>query len=233
MGSYAIIGGSRGIGRQMVEQLAAQGHQVLVYSRTAPVGTNHGNVEWHEWDVRYEDWSNCPLPESLDGLAYCPGTINLKPFHRISIQEFKDEFELNYFGAVRAIQHFLPLLKQSERASVVLFSTVAVSQGMPFHSGIASAKGAIEGLARSLAAEYAPRIRFNVVAPSLTETSLAERLLSTEDKKRASAERHPLKRIGTPEELAASATWLLSGPSTWMTAQVLHVDGGMSSVRTI
>jgi 3-oxoacyl-[acyl-carrier protein] reductase len=233
MARYAVIGGSKGIGRQLVHQLAGQGHQVLVYSRTQPTDIDALNISWHEWDVRNEDWGACPLPESLDGLAYCPGTINLKPFHRTSIHEFKDEFELNFFGAVKAIHHLLPLLKQSERASVVLFSTVAVSQGMPFHSGIASAKGAVEGLARSLAAEYAPRIRFNVVAPSLTNTGLAERLLSTEEKKQASAERHPLKRVGTPEELAASATWLLTGESTWMTAQVVHVDGGMSSIRTI
>jgi NAD(P)-dependent dehydrogenase (short-subunit alcohol dehydrogenase family) len=166
-------------------------------------------------------------------MVYSPGTINLKPFHRTSIADFKEEFEVNYFGAVKAIQHFLPILKKSESASVVLFSTVAVSQGMPFHSGIASAKGAIEGLARSLAAEYAPKIRFNVVAPSLTDTELASRLLGTDEKRRASAERHPLKRVGSAEELAASATWLLTGSSAWMTAQVLHVDGGMSRVRTI
>jgi NAD(P)-dependent dehydrogenase (short-subunit alcohol dehydrogenase family) len=167
----------------------------------------------------------------LDGVVYCPGSINLKPFHRITDQEFIEEFNLNVLGAVRVVRTVLPLLKNSSQSSIVFFSTIAVQQGMPFHASIATAKGALEGLTRSLAAEYAPKIRVNCIAPSLTNTPLASRLLSTDEKKKASDERHPLKRIGEPEDLANLAAFLLSPQSSWITGQVIHVDGGLSSIR--
>jgi NAD(P)-dependent dehydrogenase (short-subunit alcohol dehydrogenase family) len=165
-------------------------------------------------------------------LVYCPGTINLKPFHRIAISDFQNEMDINFFGAVRVLQACLKGLKKSDSASVVLFSTVAVQTGMGFHAGIASAKGAVEGLTRSLAAEWAPsKIRVNSIAPSLTDTPLASNLLSTPEKKEASDKRHPLGRIGSPEDLANAAFYLLSENSSWMTGQILHLDGGMSSLK--
>ncbi|NBR83602.1 MAG: SDR family oxidoreductase, partial [Flavobacteriia bacterium] len=131
------------------------------------------------------------------------------------------------------IQKALPALKKGSNPSVVLFSTVAVQTGMPFHSGIASAKGAVEGLVRSLAAEYAPHIRFNAIAPSLVDTPLAEGLLNNEKKRENSALRHPLKRIGSAAELAEAAAYLMSDRSSWITGQIICVDGGMSSLRTL
>jgi NAD(P)-dependent dehydrogenase (short-subunit alcohol dehydrogenase family) len=156
----------------------------------------------------------------------------LKPFHRISISDFQKEMDINFFGAVRVLQACLKGLKKSDTASVVLFSTVAVQTGMGFHAGIASAKGAVEGLSRSLAAEWAPsKIRVNTIAPSLTDTPLASSLLSTPDKKESSDKRHPLGRVGTPEDIAKAASYLLSEDSSWMTGQILHLDGGMSSLK--
>jgi NAD(P)-dependent dehydrogenase (short-subunit alcohol dehydrogenase family) len=172
------------------------------------------------------------LPEVIDGVVYCPGTINLKPFHRISIAEFQKEMDVNFFGAVRVLQACLKGLKKSESPAVVLYSTVAVQTGMGFHAGIASAKGAVEGLTRSLAAEWAPsKIRVNAIAPSLTETPLASALLSTPEKKEASDKRHPLGRVGSPEDIAEATFFLLSPKSSWMTGQILHLDGGMSNLK--
>jgi NAD(P)-dependent dehydrogenase (short-subunit alcohol dehydrogenase family) len=139
---------------------------------------------------------------------------------------------LQVVGAVKAIQGILPNLKQAENASVVLFSTVAVQSGFNFHTQVSASKGAIEGLTRALAAELAPGIRVNCIAPSLTDTPLAGKLLNSDEKKEANAQRHPLKRIGTPSDIASMAAFLLSGASSWMTGQVLHVDGGMSSIRS-
>jgi NAD(P)-dependent dehydrogenase (short-subunit alcohol dehydrogenase family) len=167
-------------------------------------------------------------------LVYCPGTINLKPFHRFSIEDFQKDYEVNVLGAIKVLQACLKGLKKSESASVVLFSTVAVQVGLGFHSSISSAKGAVEGLAKSLAAEWAPnKIRVNVVAPSLTDTPLASALLGNEDKKEASNKRHPLGRYGQPEDIAGAAVFLLSTDASWMTGQVLHLDGGMSSVKSM
>ena len=134
-------------------------------------------------------------------------------------------------GAVKIIQQLLPALKKAEAPSVVFFSTVAVQTGMPFHASIAAAKGAVEGLARSLAAELAPKIRVNCIAPSLVQTSLAEKLVNTPEKIEAGGKRHALQRIGQPNDIAAMAEFLLSDKAGWITGQVLHIDGGMSTLK--
>ncbi len=230
--TYVIIGGNSGIGRAFVQREAQRGNQVIAYARNAADTGDIPNVEYHNYNAT-DFSSKVTLPEAIDGLMYMPGTIQLKPFHRLSIESFKEEMEINLFGAIHIIQQALPALKKGQHPGVVLFSTVAVQTGMPFHSGIAAAKGAIEGLVRSLAAEYAPAIRFNAIAPSLTDTQLAQPLLNNEKKRESSALRHPLKRIGQPEELAAAASFLLSEEAAWITGQVLGVDGGMSNLRPL
>lgn len=167
----------------------------------------------------------------LDGLLYFPGTINLKPFHRLSIDDFKTELDIHVFGAINCIQHYLPQLKQADQSAVVLMSSVAATTGMTFHASVSLVKGALESLTRSLAAEYAPKIRFNAVAPSLTQTPMADRLTATEEKIQQAGERHPLKRIGQPEDLAQTIAFLVSEQASWITGQVLHVDGGMGVLK--
>lgn len=222
--NIVIIGGNSGIGRSIIEKLNVLGANVFPYHRS-------GEGESH-LDVTQKFDSIAGLPEVIDGLVYCPGTISLKPFHRFSIEDFQRDYEVNVLGAVKVLQACMKGLKKSESASVVLFSTVAVQVGLGFHSSISSAKGAVEGLAKSLAAEWAPnKIRVNVVAPSLTDTPLASALLGNEDKKEASNKRHPLGRYGQPEDIAGAAVFLLSQDAAWMTGQVLHLDGGMSSVK--
>ncbi|MCS5489776.1 SDR family NAD(P)-dependent oxidoreductase [Algoriphagus limi] len=222
--NIVIIGGNSGIGKALAETCQALGSNLFLYSKSGE-GTTALDTS--------ADFEEMPgLPEVIDGLIYTPGTINLKPFHRISMEDFRQEMEVNFFGAVRVLQACLKGLKRSKDASVVLFSTVAVQTGMGFHAGIASAKGAIEGLTRSLAAEWAPyHIRVNAIAPSLTDTPLASALLSTDDKRDASNKRHPLGRFGKPEDIAQAAKYLLSNESSWMTGQILHVDGGMSNLK--
>lgn len=230
MGNYLIVGGTSGIGNEVTKQLLNEGHSVWVTGREEK-NLNGLNVDFQKWDA--ENTSDLELPEVLDGLVYAPGTIQLKPFHRISDDAFRSEMQINFFAAAQVIQQSLNALKKSDNASVVCFSTVAVSQGMPFHSSIASAKGAVEGLIRSLAAEYAPSIRFNAIAPSLVDTPLASRLLSSDDKRESSNKRHPLKRVGSVEDLSNAVVFLLSDKSAWVTGQVWGVDGGMSSVRPL
>lgn len=222
--NVVIIGGNSGIGKVILEKLSEMGAKVYDYSSS-------GEGE-QKLDVT-EDFDVIPnLPEVIDGLVYCPGTISLKPFHRFTIEDFQKDYNVNVLGAVRVLQACLKGLKKSDSAAVVLFSTVAVGIGLGFHSSISSAKGAVEGLAKSLAAEWAPnKIRVNVVAPSLTDTPLASQLLGTEDKKEASKKRHPLGRYGQPEDIAMAAIYLLSDNASWMTGQVLHLDGGLSSLR--
>lgn len=222
--NIVLIGGNSGIGKATATILREAGANLFLYSKS-------GN-DTTELDVS-TDFSEIPdLPEVIDGVVYCPGTINLKPFHRISIADFQKEMDINFFGAVRVLQACLKGLKKSSAPSVVLYSTVAVQTGMGFHAGIASAKGAIEGLTRSLAAEWAPnKIRVNAIAPSLTETPLASTLLSTPEKKEASDKRHPLGRIGNSADIAEATVFLLSPKSSWMTGQILHIDGGMSNLK--
>lgn len=228
-----IIGGSSGIGFEIVKQMASEDHQVIVASRHSGPLDELDHVRHIPLDVRQAAFELTGLPDTLQGLVYCPGSINLKPFQRLTVQDFEDDFRINLLGAVGVLQNCLTRLKKSSQgASVVMFSTVAVQTGMPFHASIASAKGAVEGLVRSLAAEWAPRIRINAIAPSLTDTQMARDLLSSPEKRKASAERHPLKRIAQPAEMANLAVYLLSEPAAWITGQVFHVDGGMSAVRT-
>lgn len=227
-GKYLIIGGTSGIGLALTQQLIERRHEVWTASRRL---TGEPRAYHLAFDALTGDAAALALPDALDGFAYCPGSINLKPFHRLSDAEFLDDFQLNVLSAVRCTRALLPKLKASPRASIVFFSTVAASQGMPFHASISAAKGALEGITRSLAAEFAPVIRVNAVAPSLTDTPLAGRLLTSEEKRKASGDRHPLRRVGNADDIATAARFLLTPDSAWVTGQILAVDGGMSSVR--
>lgn len=231
-GTYVIAGGSGGIGLEIARQLAASAAHVQVWSRT-PGGLKQHDVVRH---VACDFTADAPLPaapDQLQGAVYCPGSITLRSFRSLTVADFHKDLEINLLGAVRFLQAIQPKLSgvESRPASVVLFSTVAVAQGMPMHASIAAAKGAVEGLARSLAAEWAPKVRVNVIAPALTDTPLATRLLSSPEKREAMAARYPLKRIGTAAEAAALARFLLSDESGWITGQVLHPDGGLSTLR--
>lgn len=233
---YLVIGCSSGIGLATAKRLIASGHHVFGVSRNAPE-ENIGQHFYHlPFDVLEEDYNALAefLPPALDGLVYCPGTITLKPFSRLSRQDFLNDYEINVVAAARCMQAALPALKKGAPASVVLFSTVAAAVGMNFHASIAAAKAGVEGLALSVAAEFASlEIRVNVIAPSITQTPLAQNLLSTDDKIKASANRHPIKKIGDPDKLAAAAAYLLSNDAGWVTGQVFAVDGGLSSLRPL
>ncbi len=229
---YLVVGGTSGIGRALTEQLTKRGDEVMVASRNTPEPNDLVDAKHLSFDARSSDALDIDW-DTLDGLAYCPGSINLKPFHRLKPEDFQSDWDINLMGAVRVIQQMLPKLKKSASASIVLFSTVAVQQGMSFHASIAASKGAIEGLTRSLAAELSPAIRVNCIAPSIVNTSLAGRLLSSEEKIEASAKKHPLHRVGQADDIAYTAAHLLSDHSGWMTGQILAVDGGMSSVKML
>lgn len=232
MKQFLIIGASSGIGKQLTEQLLSEGQRVFGTYRNTKVDSTHANVSYHYLDVMEASLSLDFLPSQLDGLVYCPGSINLKPFARIQPQEFTTDYELNVVGAVKVLQAVLPLLKKSKNPAVVFFSTVAVQMGFQFHTQVAASKGALEGLTRALAAELAPTIRVNCIAPSLTDTPLAAKLLSSEEKKQANAKNHPLQKIGSPIDLAEMAAFLLSEKSKWITSQIIHVDGGMSKIKS-
>jgi NAD(P)-dependent dehydrogenase (short-subunit alcohol dehydrogenase family) len=226
--NYLVIGGSSGIGEAIAERMAKLGNVFVTYHKHPKDSSD--SLQYVAYDATGDDQLSLDI-DRLDGLVYCPGTINLKPFHRLKAEDFLEDFEINVMGAVKSIQDMLPLLKKSENASVVMFSTIAVQQGMGFHSSVAASKGAIEGFARALAAELAPKIRVNVVAPSIVNTPLADRLLNTDDKVKASEKRHPLQKIGTADDIAAMAQLLLSDESSWITGQIMHVDGGMSAIK--
>lgn len=228
MKNYLIIGASSGIGYELAKQLLDQGHQVYSASRTAP---NLSGIKHLKFDVVSDEFDASFLPESLDGLAYCPGSINLKPFRSLKEDDYISDFNINVLGAIRTIKSTLKNLKKSDQGSIVLFSTVAVQTGLAYHASVAAAKGAVEGITRSLAAELAPKIRVNAVAPSLTDTPLASNLLSTEDKRKSSEDRHPLRAIGEAKDIAQAASFLLSSESKWVTGQVLGVDGGLGTLR--
>lgn len=232
MGNFVLIGGSHGIGLEVAKILTTEGHHVHVFSRTSGELSQLAGVTHYTHDVLLGAVDSALIEGGIDGLVYLPGSIQLKPFHRTSTKDFTEDFRINFLGAVESVQAFLPKLKEN-RGSVVLMSTVAVSVGMPFHASISAAKGAIEGFAKSIAAELAPNVRVNVVAPALTDTPLAEKFLSTPEKKEASSKMYPLGRYGNVNDVAEAIVYLLSSKSTWMSGQVLHLDGGMSSLRSM
>jgi len=225
MKTYLVVGHRSGIGGAMTGLLLERGDAVIGLSRQ-PADLQHPNLRQIQADVL--NWEGAGLPEVLDGLVYGPGSINLKPFRGYKPEEFRSDFEINALGAALTLQKAERALRAAQ-GSALLFSTVAVGQGMSYHASIAMAKGAVEGLMRSLAAEWAPAVRVNAVAPSLTDTPLAAKLLGSEARAAAAAERHPLKRVGLPGDLARAGLALLDNP--WISGQVLGVDGGMSTLR--
>ena len=230
MKNILIIGAGRGIGLKTAQLLKEE--NLYTISRNLTPELESLDTQFFQFDVAKDDLSQLTLPDQLHGVVFCPGSINLKPFNRLTEEDFLADFHQNFLGAVRIIQKCLPILKKSGGASIVLFSTVAAKVGMPFHTSIAASKGAIESFARSLASELAAaKIRVNVIAPSLSDTSLAAMLLSTEEKREASAKRHPLQRIGSTEDSAQLVEFLLSDKSSWMTGQVIGVDGGLGNIK--
>ncbi|MCK8495441.1 MULTISPECIES: SDR family NAD(P)-dependent oxidoreductase [Spirosoma] len=226
-----IVGAGSGIGHALANQLQAQGATLFTAGRQAPEGITSTHMTW---DVTQSSAADAltQLPSELHGLVYCPGTINLKPFQRLTIDDYRRDLEINVLGAVDAVHAAYLALKQAKGSSVVLFSTVAVRLGMGLHSSVAIAKSAVEGMTKSLAAEFANiQIRVNAVAPSLTDTPLAQGLLGNDEKREAANKRHPLGRFGTPDDIASMAAYLLSDQASWITGQVIGVDGGMGSLK--
>lgn len=231
MSNYCIIGASSGIGKVTAQKLTETGHLVFSTYFNNSESMDLSVPNFHYLNILDENLNFDFLPEVLDGLVYSPGSINLRPFERIKATDFIADYELQVVGAIKVIQALLPRLKRSGNASIVLFSTLAVQTGLPYHTQVSASKGAIEGLTKALAAEYAPKIRVNCIAPSLTDTPLAHSLLNTEQKREANALRHPLKRIGTAEDIANLAEFLLSEKSGWITGQIHAIDGGLSTLK--
>ncbi|MEB8345162.1 SDR family oxidoreductase [Flavobacteriaceae bacterium KMM 6898] len=222
-----LIGGTHGIGHAIVTQLVSD-HNIFIASRSNE-GLDNLDVMHIQFDAVKDVLDTSKLPDEFHGFVFCPGSINLKPFKMMGLDTFEQDMQLNFFSLVSVLKTIMP--KMTDNASLVFFSTVAVTSGMPFHTSVSASKGAIEGFAKSLAAEYAPKVRVNVVAPSLVDTPLSSRLLNNEKKREAMADRHPLKRVGTPEDIANIAVFLLSEDSSWMTGQIIGVDGGLSTLN--
>ena len=226
MKTYLVVGGSKGIGKALTQILLAHS-KVVVLSRSRP-DLEHANLTHYMCDITSD---NLPEIDALDGLVYCPGSINLKPISRLSLDDFKADFEINVLGAVRAIQKYMPILKNGANPSIVLFSTVAVKMGMPFHASIATAKAGVEGLTKSLAAEFTPTVRVNAIAPTVTDTDLAYKLLRNEKMIENITERHPLKKFLNPEEVAYMADFLLSEKASSLSGQIFEMDCGIVSLK--
>lgn len=221
-----IIGGSKGIGRAIVQSLLPT-HEIVSISRSSSGISGEGFTEFN-LDVLTD---TLPELDRADGLVYCPGSINLKPINRLDLDDFRSDFEINVLGAVRSIQHYLPKIKDGQDPAIVLFSTVAVKLGMPFHSSVAAAKAGVEGLTKSLAAELAPTVRVNAIAPTVTDTELASKLLRNDRMIENMNERHPLKRFLQPEEVAETANFLLSDAARSISGQIFELDSGIVSLK--
>lgn len=229
MKNYLVIGGSSGIGKEISELLSIEN---IVFSTSRnELNESNENIRHIKYDVLEDELDPELLPDQIDGFVYCPGTINLRPFRSLKLETFRNDLELNLIGAIKTLQIILTRLQQSPSSSIIFYSTVAVKTGMPFHSSVSSSKSALEGLTKSLAAEFAPKIRVNCIAPSIVNTPLANKFLNTEDKIEKAAARHPLNKIGTAKEIAQLTQYLLDEKSKWITGQVINIDGGISSVK--
>jgi len=228
MKNILLIGGSYGIGSSL-SKILVDNNNVIVASRTEPE-FKHNNIKYVKFDAKTDLLNINELPTTIDGFVYLPGSINLRPFKGLSLESFQEDLDINVLSLIRVLKTILPNLSNSINASIVFLSTVAVSKGMPFHSSVALSKGAIEGLAKSLAAEFAPKIRVNVIAPSIVDTPLANRFLNNEIKVQKSSEKHPLNRIGNKDDISEMINFLLSEKSTWITGQIISVDGGLSTI---
>ena len=226
MKKIIIIGGSKGIGKAIIDALIEH-NEVVNISRTSP-DISHENLTHFTCDILSDE---LPEIDSADALVYCPGSINLKPISRLSIDDFKSDFEINVLGAVKSIQKYLPILKNGNKPSILLFSTVASKLGMPFHASIATAKSGVEGLVKSLGAELAPTIRVNAIAPTVTNTELAAKLLRNDKMIENITERHPLKKFLNPEEVADMAEFLLSDKAASISGQIFEMDCGIVSFK--
>ena len=226
MRKIVIVGGSKGIGEAIVASLVND-NIVVNISRSAPLQP-HANLTHYNCDILTDE---LPDLEEVDTLIYCPGSINLKPISRLKLSDFRDDFEINVIGAVKTIQKYLPKLKNGTHPSILLFSTVAAKLGMPYHASVAAAKSAVEGLAKSLGAELAPTIRVNAIAPTVTETDLASKLLRNEKMIENITERHPLKKFLKPNEVADLATFLVSEKANSISGQIFELDCGIVSFK--
>lgn len=225
--NYLFAGASSNIAICSADILNDRGHRIIGISTKSLDGVYDSIYQVPSYDQEH-------LPEindAIDGLVYFPGTINLKPFARISKKEFMHDFEINVLGAIDVIQKYLPALKKSSHASIVLISSVAATVGMPFHTSVSAAKSGLEGFSKALAAELAPNVRVNCVAPSLVKTTMAERLINTEEKETLIKNRNPLKKIGQPEDVASMVCYLLSTEASWISGQTFAVDGGMNHLK--
>ncbi|RZJ73692.1 SDR family oxidoreductase [Flavobacterium sp.] len=225
--TFIIAGGTSGIGQQITKKLLEKGNAVLTISRKKPE-IEDPEIEHFEHDFL----SDAPLPKietQVDGLIYCPGSITLKPIGMLKPEDILNDFKLNAAGAFAFAKAYKANLAVDRNPGILFFSSVAASVGMPFHASVSMAKGAVEGLTLALSAELSPAIRVNCLAPSLTDTPLAQPLLSNDAKKSANAERHPLKRVGTAEEIAQLAVFVLT-EATWMTGQIIGINGGLGSM---
>ncbi|MEY5041981.1 MAG: hypothetical protein RLZZ414_1534 [Bacteroidota bacterium] len=227
MKKVVLIGGNSGVGLSFVKKYQHK-HQIIALNRKG--FSEKYDVEHHNFDVLNDEF---PVKEQFDSLVYFPGSINLKPFKNLTDEDFKNDMDINFNGAVKCIKNSLPLLNKNGLSSVVLFSTIAVAQGMSFHASIASAKGAVEALAKSLAAEFAPHIRVNVIALSITDTPLASKILGNEKGLENSKNRHPLKKVGNPDEIAAMVDFLIGDDAQWITGQIFRIDGGLSTIKAL
>ena len=222
-----IIGGTKGIGKSIID-LLIENNKITCMSRNGSE-YRHENYNHINFDATLDDF---PVLENLDSLVYCPGSINLKPISTLSIEDFRNDFELNVIGAVKSIKKYLPLLKKGENPSILLFSTVATKLGMPYHASVAASKSAIDGIVKTLGAELAPKIRINAIAPTITNTELASKILRNEKVLENMIERHPLKKILSPSEVAKMAKFLISEDGSSISGQIINMDAGIVSFKS-
>ena len=227
MRNILIIGGTKGIGKAIVDQLVDE-NTVVCMSRNS-IEFSHNNYTHRTFDSTVDE---LPDFEKVDTLIYCPGSINLKPISTLSIDDFRKDFEINVIGAVKAIKKYIPLLKKGLNPSILLFSTVATKLGMPYHASVSASKSAIDGIVKTLGAELAPKIRINAIAPTITKTELASKILRNDKVVENMIERHPLKKILSPEEVSKMAKFLISEDASSISGQIINMDAGIVSFKS-